>query len=326
MRKKIAITRALPFDLEEILPSEQFELKIWQKEMGPTKAELREFAHDVDGLISLLTDQIDEEFLSCNPNLRAIAQYAVGVNNIDLPACAKKGIVVSNTPDVLTQATANLAFALMLSLARRIPESQKSAARGEWLDWMPTKFLGLELQGATLGIFGMGRIGQAMAELCQKSFGMKIVFSHYKKMTIKNAEQVPIEELLSQSDIVSVHAPLTTVTRDFFNLEKFSLMKEQSIFLNTARGELVKTDDLVQSLESGKFLGVGLDVTAPEPLPANSPLYQFDRVLITPHIASAEGPVRRKMAMMVAKQIKSALNNERPANLVDVSLIQGRVK
>lgn len=214
----------------------------------------------------------------------------------------------------------------MLSLARRIPESQKSAARGEWLDWMPTKFLGIELQGATLGIFGMGRIGQAMAELCRKSFDMRILFSHYKSVTIKNAEQVSIEELLSMSDIVSVHAPLTATTRDFFNLEKFTLMKEQSVFLNTARGEIVNTFDLVKSLESGKFLGVGLDVTAPEPLPADSVLYQFDRVLITPHIASAEGPVRRKMAIMAAEQLKSSLNNERPANLVDVSLIQGRVK
>lgn len=319
MKKKIAVTRILPYDLKEIFPSDQYELKIWQQEISPTKIELQNFASDADGLISLLTDKIDEEFLSCAPKLKAIAQYAVGVNNIDLQACSKRRIIVSNTPDVLTQATANLAFAMMLSLARRIPEAQKSAASGEWLDWMPGKFLGLELQGATLGIFGMGRIGQAMAELCQKSFGMRVLYAHYKNFCLEKAEQVSVEALMSKSDVLSLHAPLTSMTRDFFDIEKFSLMKENAILINTARGELIKPQDLELALRNGKFLGVGLDVTAPEPLPLGSPLYQFDRVLITPHIASAEGPVRRKMAKMVAKQMLSSLNNERPENSVGVS-------
>ena len=263
-----------------------------------------------EGLLSLLTIPITENILACSPNLRVVSNMAAGVDNIDMVACTKRGIPVGNTPGVLTESTADLTMALLLSIARKIPAASNDAYEGRWKTWSPTGWLGLELNGKTLGIIGLGRIGQAVAKRAV-GFGLNIIFSDLFPRKIPNANQVTFEELLSKSDIISIHAPLTNETRGMINRSAFLLMKPTAILINAARGQLVNCDDLVEALQRKMISAAALDVTDPEPLPHTHPLFQLENCLIVPHIGSATQESRMKMVELACQNILAGLRGER---------------
>lgn len=279
----------------------------------------------VEGLICLLSDHINKEVLDFLPNLKVIANYAVGLDNIDISACTERGVMVCHTPDVLTQACANHAFALMMNGIRRVDESAKSAKRGEWKGWGPKIFLGPTPQAMTLGIVGAGRIGQALAELAYKAFNMSIVYhSRHSKPAFEKstkAQALELDELLKTSDIIGLHTPLNAQTKELIDREKLLMMKPNAILLNTSRGEVIKQDDLCEVLRQGHLAHVGLDVAHPEPLEKEHELYQFDRVTITPHIASAEEQTRQDMSWLCFQNVEEALNNQRPPTLYNTEVL-----
>ena len=281
---------------------------------------------EIEGVICLLSERITIDVLDAMPNLKVIANYAVGLYNIDIDACTKRNIMVCHTPDVLTQASANHAFSLMLNGIRRIDESARSARRGEWKGWGPEIFLGSSPQNLTLGIVGTGRIGQALAELGKKAFGMNIVYnSRYTKPAFEktfDAKALPLNQLLKTSDVVSLHTPLTSETRGLINKEKLLMMKAKAILINTSRGEVINQEDLCEVLRSDHLAHVGLDVTTPEPLPKDHELYQFERVTITPHIASAELPTRQDMSWLCFQNVEEALSGGRPPTLFNTEVLK----
>jgi glyoxylate reductase len=263
-----------------------------------------------EGILTLLTIPITEKLLDYSPNLRVVSNMAAGVDNIDIVACTNRGIPVGNTPGVLTESTADLTLALLLSIARKLSIASKDAYEGRWKTWSPTGWLGLELNGKTLGIIGMGKIGQAVAKRAI-GFGLNIIFSDPFPMNYPSANQVTFEELLSKSDIISIHAPLTNETRGMINRPAFLLMKPTAILINAARGQLVNCDDLVEALQHKMLAAAALDVTDPEPLPITHPLFQLGNCLIVPHIGSATQETRMKMAELACKNILAGLRGER---------------
>jgi glyoxylate reductase len=296
---RIFISRKLP------LPpnlSKRFDVRVWPFDRSPTTEDLIEHARECEGLISMLCDDLSAPVLNQLGRLRAIAQYAVGVNNIDLEACKARGIEVSSTPGVLTRASANHALLLMLSVARQLSRGQSIARAGLWRGWEPEGLLGVQLDGATLGIIGMGRIARELGRKCHAAFGMKILYTRKRNTPLElgyPAELATLKDLLQRSDVISLHTPLTNETQNLLGQREISLMKDEAILINTSRGEVIDQEALVRALEAGKFQGVGLDVTTPEPLLPHHPLYSFERVLITPHIASAERQTREEMARVV---------------------------
>jgi len=268
------------------------------------------------GLLCLLTIPITEQVLNLSPNLRVVSNMAAGVDNIDVKACTLRGIPVGNTPGVLTESTADLTMALLLTIARKIPTASADAHEGRWKTWSPAGWLGIELHGKTLGIIGMGKIGQAVAKRAI-GFGLNIVFSDPSPVNYPNAYQVSLEKLLMQSDIISLHAPLTPDTRGIINRSAFLLMKPTAILINAARGQLVDSDDLVEALQGKIISAAALDVTDPEPLPPTHPLYQFENCLIVPHIGSATQQARRKMAELACQNLLAGLRGERLIHCVN---------
>ena len=264
---------------------------------------------EADGVLTLLTQRVDAAFLDRAPKLRVVSNMAVGVDNIDLEACAERGIEVGHTPGVLTHATADLTLALMLASARKLPEAHRDAAQGRWGPWSPTGWLGLELYGATLGIIGPGKIGTAVAVRAQ-AFGMRIVFTHHRDVPpiVPGAEQLELRTLLSRSDVVSIHAPLTPATRGLLGPAEFAQMKPTALLVNTARGPIVDTDALVAALRGGTLAQAALDVTDPEPLPNTHPLYALPQVLISPHIGSATEATRRRMAELAVANVLAGVH------------------
>jgi glyoxylate reductase len=251
-----------------------------------------------DALLALLTDRVDGDLLDAAPSLRAVANYAVGTDNVDLNAATSRGIPVGNTPDVLTETTADLAFALMLAAARRVVEADSAVRAGEWPEWQPDAFLGHDVHGAVLGIVGFGRIGRAVARRAE-GFGMTVLHG------------LPLDELLERSDFVSVHVPLTPETRGMIGARELGLMKKTAILVNTARGPLVDTAALEQALRSGAIAGAALDVTDPEPLPASHPLLGAPNLVVAPHVGSASHRTRAAMADMAVDNLLAALAGER---------------
>jgi glyoxylate reductase len=304
----VLITHTLPNDWIKILDGH---CTIFA---GPTDAtqfdpSLTELLPNVVGLVSLLTIPVTEKVLEQAPNLHVVSNMAVGVDNIDIEACTKRGIPVGNTPGVLTQSTADLTMALLLSIARNIPIAGNDARSGRWKTWSPTGWLGMELYDATIGIIGMGKIGQAVAKRAL-GFGMNILFTDPEQQPHREASLISFEELLERSDIISLHAPLTPATRWMINKFTLSLMKPSAILINTARGQLIDTDALVEALQSKNISGVALDVTDPEPLPPTHPLYSFPNCLITPHIGSATQNTRRRMAVLACQNLLAGLKGE----------------
>ena len=265
---------------------------------------------EAEGLLTLLIDRVDGALLERAPRLRVVSNMAVGVDNIDLRACQERGIAVGNTPGVLTEATADLTLALILSAARRLPEAAADARAGRWKTWSPTGWLGMDLNGATLGIVGMGKIGQAVAQRAA-AFGMRLLYtSPHARPEVEEAlgaQRVPLEQLLEASDVVSLHCPLTPQTRGLINEAALRRMKPRALLVNVARGPVVVTEALVRALQEGWIGGAALDVTDPEPLPPDHPLYQFPNCLIAPHIGSATWGTRRRMAEMACANLLAGL-------------------
>nr|BAL57191.1 2-hydroxyacid dehydrogenase [uncultured prokaryote] len=271
---------------------------------------LLEFLPEAEGLITLLTDRVDAKLLEHAPKLRVVSNMAVGVDNIDLQACQARGIAVGNTPGVLTEATADLTLALILSAARNLPQAAADARCGKWKTWSPTGWLGLELNGAILGILGMGKIGQAVARRAH-AFGLHILYTsphaHAEVEHALGARRVTLETLLESSDILSLHCPLTPETRGLIDEAALRRMKPQAILVNVARGPVVVTEALVRALREGWIAGAALDVTDPEPLPPDHPLYSLPNCLIVPHIGSATWETRRRMAAMACENLLAGL-------------------
>ncbi len=276
--------------------------------------ELKAHLSQVDGLYTLLTIRVDEDILDKAPNLRVVSNMAVGVDNIDLQACTRRGIPVGHTPGVLTEGTADLAITLLLAAARRLDEAVHDARHGLWKTWSPTGWLGADLFGATLGIVGMGKIGTAVTERAT-GFGLRIVYSdscpNQSAESRFGASCLSLEDLLIESDFVSLHVPLTGKTRGLIGAKELRLMKPDAILVNTSRGPVVNTADLLLALREGWIAAAALDVTDPEPLSPEHPLYKQPNCLITPHIGSATRNTRRRMAERACENLLAGLAGER---------------
>jgi lactate dehydrogenase-like 2-hydroxyacid dehydrogenase len=295
------VTRRIPGPALDRL-ADAHEVEVWAHRLPPTAEELREHAAGAGGLLTLLTDTVDEQLLEAAPGLRAISNYAVGTDNVDLEAAGRRGIPVGNTPDVLTDATADLAFALLLALARRLAEGERDVREGEWITWEPDRALGAEVTGATLGIVGLGRIGRAVARRAE-GFGMEVLHT-------ARSGGVPLGELLERSDFVSLHCPLTEDTRHLIGEDALARMKPTARLVNTARGPIVDPAALERALHARAIAGAALDVTEPEPLPADHPLLRAPNLLVVPHIGSATVGTRHRMSEMAVDNLLAGLAGE----------------
>jgi glyoxylate reductase len=268
-----------------------------------------------------LTDRVDASVMDAAPKLRIISNFAVGVNNVDIPAATARKIPIGNTPGVLTEATADIAMTLMLAAARRLTESCEDAKAGRWKTWEPLGWIGQELQGRTLGIVGMGRIGHALARRCYFGWGMKVIYTSRSPKPESDQElqarQVEMSELLQESDFVSVHCDLNETTKGLFGAEQFAQMRSHVVFVNTSRGPVVDQTALAQALRSQKIFAAGLDVTDPEPLPPTHELYSLSNCVIAPHIASATVPTRNAMARICAENLIAGLTGQKMTSCVN---------
>jgi glyoxylate reductase len=292
------VTRRLPGDALDRLAAVH-DVDVWPDRAPPPPKALRARVREAEGLLCLLTDRVDAALIDAAPRLRAIANYAVGVDNVDLRAAAARGIPVGNTPDVLTEATADLAFALILATARRLPEAAAAVREGAWSTWQPDWLLGREVHGATLGILGTGRIGRAVARRAA-GFAMEV-------LQTSRRGGVPLDELLERADVVTLHAPLTPETSGLIGERALARMKPTALLVNTARGGLVDQAALRRALERGAIAGAALDVTDPEPLPPDDPLLRAPNLLVVPHIGSATHRTRERMADLAADNLLAAL-------------------
>ncbi len=292
------VTRQLPGSALDRLAAAH-EVDVWPERLPPSREALTARAADAEGLLTLLTDRIDGPLLERCPDLRAISNYAVGYDNIDLDAAAARGIAVGNTPDVLTEATADLTFALLLAAARKLPEALVSVTDGDWLTWEPARYLGAEVHGATLGIIGLGRIGRAVAD---RARGFEMTVIH----TEPNAG-VTLHELLQRSDFVSLHCPLTSETHHLIDATALARMRPNAILINTARGQIVDQRALRQALVDGRLAGAALDVTDPEPPGRDEPLLDAPNLIVTPHIGSATEAARSRMADLAVDNLLAGL-------------------
>ena len=314
-RPKVFVSRVIPDDgLRPIL--EACDATVWQDELPPPREALLRAVEECDGVLTLLTDRVDDEFLDrAGPGLKVVSNFAVGFDNVDVAACTARGVPVGNTPGVLTETTADLAWALLMAAARRITEADAYVRDGHWRTWGPMTLMGPDVHGATIGIVGFGRIGQAVARRA-RGFGMRVLYQNRSAVDPSveaefEATGMPLEELLPQSDFVSIHVSLSPETRGLIDAEKLGWMKPTAILVNTSRGPVVDTNALVEALRGGVIAAAALDVTDPEPLPANHPLVAMDNCLVVPHIASASRPTRGKMASMGAANLLAGVHGER---------------
>jgi glyoxylate reductase len=296
------VTRELPGPALGRL-REVHHVEVWPERVPPSYEELLEHTREAEGLLSLLSDRVDAELIAAAPKLRAISNYAVGYDNVDLKAAAARGIPVGHTPDVLTDATADLTFALLLAAARRLPEGIEEIRTGESLTWEPAHNLGTDVHGATLGIIGFGRIGQAVA---RRAAGFDMAVLH----TDSSSPPDELADLLARSDFVSVHSPLTPETHHLIDAEALQRMKPTAILINTARGGVVDQEALRRALHDGVIAGAALDVTDPEPLPPDDPLLSAPHLIVTPHIGSATRGAREGMADLAVDNLLAALAGE----------------
>ncbi len=324
MKPRIYLTRRIPQAGLHLL-QEACDVRLWDEPLPVPRSVLLDEVAEAEGLLTLLADRIDAEVLAAAPRLRVISQYAVGYDNIDLAAATARGIPVGNTPDVLTEATADMAFALLMAVARRLVEGVDRVRQGLWRTWGPEILLGQDVWGATLGIIGLGRIGQAMARR-GRGFGMRVLYADVRrKLEVEAAlgvEHCQLEEMLAQVDYLSLHCPLTPETRGLISAAELRRMKPTAILINTARGAVIQQEALVQALREGWIGGAGLDVTDPEPLPPDHPLVALPNCVITPHIASASVRARTDMALIAARNLLAGLRGERLPHCVNVEVYQ----
>jgi lactate dehydrogenase-like 2-hydroxyacid dehydrogenase len=301
---RVYVTRRLPED--DMTRLGRFELSFWDG-LGAVPADvLAAEAAGADGLLTMLTDRLDATLLGQAPELRVISQMAVGVDNIDVAECARRGILVGHTPDVLTETVADSAFALLASVVRRLPEGEREVRAGDWGEWEIFHLAGGDLHGTVLGIVGMGRIGRAVARRAA-GFDMEVIYSSPSPEDVE-AERVELHELLRRADHVVICTRLDQTTWHLISARELETMKPDAYLVNVSRGPVVDTDALVAALGSGRLAGVGLDVTDPEPLPADHPLLGFDRVLVVPHIGSASVRTRRAMSALAVDNLIAGLD------------------
>lgn len=318
-KPKVYVTRLIPEEgLNMVL--EACDAEVWEEELPPPREVLLEKAKGKDGLLCLLTDKVDAELMDTAGTLKVISNYAVGYDNIDVKAATERGIPVGNTPGVLTDTTADFAFALLMAVARRVVEGVDYVRAGKWKTWGPRLLLGQDVHGATLGIIGFGRIGQAVARRA-KGFDMRILYYDiYRREDLEQSmgvQYVDMDTLLRESDFVTIHTSLNESTYHLIDREALEKMKPTAILINTARGPIVDPEALAEALEQGKIAGAGLDVTEPEPINMDSPLLKLPNCVIVPHIASASVVTRGKMARMAAENLLAGLRGERLPNCVN---------
>lgn len=317
-RKKVLVTRKIPEEGIEKL-CKYFDVEVNELDRTLTYEELKEKVKGKDGVLCQLSDKIDSELMDVEPNIKIFSNYAVGYNNMDIKAAKKRNIYLSNTPDVLTDATADLAWALLFAVARRVVEGDKYIRHGKFVAWSPKLLLGKNISGATLGVIGAGRIGRAFAKR-GKAFNMRILYyNRSRKKEFENetgAKFVSFEEILTKCDYISLHTPLTSETTHMISDNEFNMMKKNAILINTSRGPVVDEKALVKALREKRIWGAGLDVYENEPK-VEEDLKEMDNVVLCPHIGSATDETRTKMAIMAADNIIAALNEEVPPNCIN---------
>lgn len=323
-KPRVYVCRALPDPALAIVRAVA-EVRLWEREDVPPPRDvlLREIA-ECEGVLTLLTDRVDVEFLSRSPRLRVVANMAVGFDNIDVPAATRARVVVTNTPDVLTETTADFAFTLILAAARRLVEADAFTRAGKWKTWSPMLLAGQDVHHATLGLVGLGRIGSAVARRA-KGFEMRVIY--YDPVRRQDLEsQLGIEframdEVLKSADIISVHVPLMAETRHLIGREQFKMMKRSAVFVNAARGPIVDQAALAEALRTRTIYAAGIDVFEQEPVSAGDPLLALENVVVAPHIASASIPTRTRMATLAAENVAAVLQGKRPPTPVNPEIL-----
>ena len=325
---KILVSRIFPDLAVDLLEKEGFSITSWNQDRPMTKKELIIRAKKHDALLCTLTEKIDQDFLNNCSHLKIISQYAVGYDNIDITEATKLGIPVGYTPDAMSEATADIAFGLMIAVSRKMFYLHKTILKKQWSSFKPTANLGFELKNKTLGVFGMGRIGMKMAKRCKGAYNMDIIYhSRKKNYSAKkefNAKLVSFDDLLEQSDIISVHCSLNEKTQGIFNKYAFTGMKKTAIFINTSRGLVHNEADLIEALNSGRIWGAGLDVTNPEPMHSGNPLLSMENVAVLPHIGSGTMEARNEMARLAALNIIEFYKNKKVPNIVNPEVLIGK--
>jgi len=320
------VTRRLPQPaLDIIRPIADFTL--WDREdVPPSRQVLLREVTQVDGLLSLLTDRIDGEVMDAAPRLRVVSNFAVGFDNIDIPAATQRRIVVTNTPEVLTETVADFAFCLMLGAARRLVEGDRYARDGKWKTWEPLLLAGQDMYRATLGLIGLGRIGSAVARRA-KGFEMRVMYyDPFRREDLEQSLQIeyrPFTDVLRQADFISVHVPLSEQTRHLIGRDQFSMMKPTAVFVNTSRGPVVDQQALAEALAARRIFAAGIDVFEREPVPTDDPLLAQGNAIVAPHIASASIPTRIRMATLAAENLVAVLQGKRPPNPVNPEVLKG---
>jgi len=320
-KPKVFVTRKIAWEALDMIDGAA-DMELWEDELPPPRDTLLNKVGDIKGLLSLLTDRVDAELIEAAPGLKVVSNMAVGYDNIDISEANKRGILVGNTPGVLTKTTADFTFALLLATARRLVEASEYTRSGNWKTWSPMALLGQDIHYATLGVVGCGRIGMEVAKRA-RGFDMQVLYNGRRRRTRKEEQEYGLEfvpelaDLLSRADFVSIHTALTPETHHLIGAAELAKMKPTAVLINAARGPIVDQKALYQALKTHQILGAGLDVTEVEPIPTNDPLLTLDNVLITPHIASASVATRTKMAIMAAENLISGLKNKPLPNCVN---------
>ena len=328
MKDRIFVTRRIPGKGLDLL-KDKYDTVVWEKETPPNQEQIIDLSEDAVGIVTLLSDAIDRKVIESLPKLKVISQYAVGFDNIDITAASERGIIVTNTPGILTETTADLTWALIMATSRRIVEADTYVRKGNWkVAWGPEMLVGTDVFGATLGIIGLGRIGCAVARRA-KGFNMKVIYTNRSESDetkeIENyvgARRVELETLLREADIVTIHLPLTSITRNLIDDKMLRIMKKGAILINTARGPIVNEKALADALASGHLRAAGLDVFHNEPTSSGNPLLRLQNVVVLPHIGSASISTRKEMGEMCAVNIIAALEGEIPPNIVNPEVMK----
>lgn len=325
MKPKVFVSRLIDREALDMI-AEVAEIEVWRDELPPPYEVLLEKVKDIDGLLSLLSDRVDTTLMDAALKLKVISNLAVGYDNIDITEAKKRGIQVGNTPGVLTETTADIAFALLMAAARRVVEADRHVRKGQWKTWGPMILLGQDIHHATLGIIGLGRIGIEIAKRA-RGFNMNVLYHDVvrneeteRQLGVKYVSE--LNELLSTSDFISVHVPLLPGTHHLIGAREFALMKPTAVFINTSRGLVVDQKALYEALRLGKIFAAGIDVTEVEPISIDDPLLTLENVVITPHIASASVHTRKNMAMMAAENLLAGLRGEVLPNCVNPEVTQ----
>ena len=323
---QVLVTRNIPVPGIDMLRQKGFSVTAWPHERPMTDEELVTEARKHNVILCVSADNIGTDFINTCSHLQMISQFAVGYDNINVPLATKLGIPIGYAPGAMNEATADISFGLMIAVARKFFYMHKGILRGEWTYFKPNAHLGIELNNKTLGIFGLGRIGMAMARRCKGAYNMNIIYCNRninaEAEKLYGAKRVSFDELLKQSDVISVHSVMSKETKEIFNKETFGKMKTSSIFINTARGGIHNEKDLIDALTRGTILGAGLDVTNPEPMQIDNPLLEMENVCVLPHIGSATIEARNEMSRMAAENIISYYKNNTVPNIVNPEVLK----